>query len=306
LIRAVSASGYQLIQLANGAFSIHANAYGEKMHPGLGPAAEAELLYVLQLKIRDRMQRHAGDFVVWDVGLGAAANALTLLRLTRDLSCPLRLVSFDDTSSPLEFALTHAEKLGYLNGYEIFVKELLRTRCIEFADGARTVRWEFNLGDFPAWCAQALERRAPARRVSDQQSQRAEAVPGAPHAIIFDAFSPAKNPGMWTLPLFENLFRRLDPKRPCNLTTYSRSTMLRVTLLLAGFFVGRGVATGLKEETTVAANTLALIDAPLDCRWLERARRSDSAEPLLEPLYRRAPLSPATWEKLRAHPQFQP
>jgi tRNA U34 5-methylaminomethyl-2-thiouridine-forming methyltransferase MnmC len=128
----------------------------------------------------------------------------------------------------------------------------------------------------------------------------------SPHAILFDAFSPAKNPAMWTLPLFTNLFRLLDPARPCNLTTYSRSTMLRVALLLAGFFVGPGVPSGMKEETTVAANCLSLLDTPLDRRWLERARRSDSAAPMREPIYRRAPLSQESWETLRAHPQFMP
>src|ERR1700759_225602 len=81
----------------------------------------------------------------------------------------------------------------------------------------------------------------------------------APHAILFDAFSPAKNPAMWTAELFANLFRCLDPKRACAMPTYSRSTMLRVTLLLAGFFVGVGHATGEKEETTIAANQLSLL-----------------------------------------------
>jgi tRNA U34 5-methylaminomethyl-2-thiouridine-forming methyltransferase MnmC len=109
---------------------------------------------------------------------------------------------------------------------------------------------------------------------------------------------------MWTLPLFTNLFRLLDPARPCALTTYSRSTMLRVTLLVAGFFVGRGLPTGSKEETTVAANSLSLLDEPLDRKWLERARRSDSAEPLHEAVYRRAPLAPGSWEKLHQHEQF--
>ncbi len=111
---------------------------------------------------------------------------------------------------------------------------------------------------------------------------------------------------MWTAPLFANLYRLLDPQRPCALATYSRSTLLRATLLVAGFFVGAGHATGEKEETTIAANTLALIAEPLDRRWLGRARRSTSAEPLAEPAYRQARLSPATWEKLREHPQFQP
>jgi hypothetical protein len=110
---------------------------------------------------------------------------------------------------------------------------------------------------------------------------------------------------MWTASLFADLYRCLDPKRPCAMPTYSRSTMLRVTLLLAGFFVGAGHATGEKEETTIAANTLELLEEPLSRDWLERARRSRSAEPLWEPVYRQAHLSNETWEKLLRHPQFQ-
>jgi hypothetical protein len=96
----------------------------------------------------------------------------------------------------------------------------------------------------------------------------------------------------------------LDPKRPCALPTYSRSTMLRVTLLLAGFFVGKGHATGEKEETTIAANQRELVREPLDLRWLRRARNSTSAEPLWTPVYRQARLSSETWERLIRHPQF--
>jgi hypothetical protein len=80
--------------------------------------------------------------------------------------------------------------------------------------------------------------------------------------------------------------------------------MLRVTLLLAGFFVGVGHATGEKEETTIAANTPVLISEPLDAKWLQRAHRSGSSEPMWEPVYRQSKLSVETWEKLRRHPQF--
>lgn len=295
------ADEYKLVPLPNGTHAVHATSYDEKMHPGLGPAAEAEALYVRQLRIRERMQAHAGEFVVWDVGLGAAANALTLLRLTRDLPGPLRLVSFDDTSGPLEFALAHPEELGYFHGYDATVRALITNRSLTFNDGARRVEWEFQLGDFPAW----LERRSPTRPVAAPAPEPAGSATGAPHAIFFDAFSPAKNPAMWTLPVFTNLFRRLDPSRACSLTTYSRSTMIRATLLRAGFFVGRGIPTGWKEETTVAANALALLDAPLDKSWLERARRSDSAEPLYEAVHRKAALSARSWAELQAHPQFQ-
>lgn len=283
----VSAPGYSLVTLANGVRSIRSHAEAETFHPVIGPAAEAEALYVRQLRLRERLAAHEGEFVIWDVGLGAAANALTVLRATCDLPCRLRLVSFDHTLEPLRFALQHAEELGYFGGYGEWVAELLAVGRMERAHQAQSVRWEVFVADFPAWL-----RAAP------------PAVP-APHAILFDAFSPAKNPEMWTLPLFTQLFRRLDPMRPCAMPTYSRATLLRVTWLLAGFFVGVGHATGEKEETTLAANTLDLLNEPLDRKWLDRARRSTSAEPLHEAKYRQAPLSAETWERLRTHPQFR-
>ena len=317
---------YQLVQLANGAKTLFSSSYGEKMHPGPGPQAEAELLYVRQLKIRERLRNHSGEFVIWDVGLGAAANAIAALRATREIPGQLRLVSFDNTTEPLKFALKNAAALGYLAGYENQITKLLEvgtaqrgvpanSQCVEFQIGKLKVDWEFQIGDFPA----LLESRAgvpPAQRARQREQEAASLSPGAgrrdarpalpaPHAIFYDAFSPAKNPAMWTLPLFGNLFQALDPARPCALTTYSRSTMIRATLLLAGFFVGVGHATGLKEETTVVANTLDLIAEPLDSRWLERTCRSHSAEPLREPVYSRAPPSPPTLEKMRRHPQFQ-
>jgi tRNA U34 5-methylaminomethyl-2-thiouridine-forming methyltransferase MnmC len=280
---------YQIVQLSNGEKTLFSASFGEKLHPGLGPAAEAELLYVRQLKIRERLSAHRGEFVIWDVGLGAAANAVVALRATRDLSGELRLDSFDHTREPLAFALKNAAALGYLAGYEPQIAELLQDGRVQFQNGKLAVTWEFHLADFPGLLKS---------QISNLKS------PAAPHAIFYDAFSPAKNPAMWTLPVFENLFRALDPARACALTTYSRSTMIRATLLLAGFYVGVGRATGRKEETTIAANSLDLIAEPLDARWLERAARSDSAEPLRGPVYSRSPISPATVEKLRQHPQF--
>ena len=45
-------------------------------------------------------------------------------------------------------------------------------------------------------------------------------------------------------------------------------------------------------------------DEPLDGKWLKRAHRSTSAEPLWTPEYRQARMSEETWEKLQKHPQF--
>ena len=304
--------GYKLVQLANGAHCVHSLAYGETMHPGLGPVAEAEALYVRQLKLRERLQSHTGEFVISDIGLGAAANALTVLRATRDLPCLIRIISFDDTAEPLAFALENAASLGYFNGYEEPTAQLLKNREVKFTDGARDIVWQFHLGDFPALIARSSRGNEALNSNQGIENSNQSEPPHVgcyklwpPHVILFDAFSPARNPAMWTLPLFTNLFHLLDPQRPCAMATYSRSTMFRVTLLLAGFFVGRGHATGAKEETTLAANTIELINEPLDRTWLQRVHRSKSAEPLHEPVYRQASLSAENWEKLERHPQFK-
>ena len=258
-------AGYRLVKLAGGVHSVHSIAERETFHPVIGPVAEAEALYVRQLKLPERMSHHEGEFVIWDVGLGAAANVLTVLRSTAvTTKCPVRIISFDWTLEPLEFALKNAAMLGYFGGYETACAELLKNHETRFNDGQREITWQFHKGDFPTLIAQSQQQKDDPRFT-------------APHAILFDAFSPAKNPTMWTQPLFAQIFSKLDAARPCALPTYSRSTLLRVSLLLAGFYVGAGHATGEKEETTIAANSMELINAPLDAKWLQRVRISTSA-----------------------------
>jgi hypothetical protein len=279
---------YQLVELANGAVSVRSVAHQETFHPVVGPAAEAESLYLQPFK-RITARLHGRVAVIWDVGLGAAGNALSVLRANPPL--PLALVSFDSTSEPLQFALDHAERLPYLFPFQSFLRELLVTGQVRIQDGLRQVDWRFHQGDFPSLLDAVLSGQAPP-------------LP-PPNLILFDPFSPAKNPAMWTLPLFQRLFRCLDCSQPCLLSTYSRSTALRVTLLRAGFFVGRGGATGEKEETTLAANELGLLDRALDGSWLKRARVSTSAEPMIEPQYQQLPISESTWAQLQNHPQFK-
>src|SRR2546428_10083463 len=104
-------AGYQIVKLASGVHSVHSLAHRETFHPVIGPVAEAEALYVRQLRLRERLREHTGELVIWDIGLGAAANALTVLRATQDIPCAIRLLSFDATLEPLEFGLRHTAEL---------------------------------------------------------------------------------------------------------------------------------------------------------------------------------------------------
>ena len=115
--------------------------------------------------------------------------------------------------------------------------------------------------------------------------------------VYFDPFSPASNPDMWTEAVLSRVRRHC--REDALLLTYSAATPTRVTLLLAGFYVGAGVSTGTKGETTVASPRLEALDLPLGARWLERWKRSSSRAP------HGAPLTPEAEARVLAHPQWR-
>jgi tRNA U34 5-methylaminomethyl-2-thiouridine-forming methyltransferase MnmC len=272
---------FEIVTVASGARTLRSRAHGETFHPVVGPMREARGLHVEQQQLVERAGEVEGAFVIWDVGLGAAANAVAVLEAFRGFSGAARveLHSFDSTSAPLAFAVTHAEALEYVAAHRATIGQLLDTGLAH--DGA--VEWRLHRGDF-----RALLDAAP-----------------APHAILFDPYSPRANPELWTLEHFTALVARLDPARPCLWSNYTRSTAVRVTLLLGGFYVGHGAATGEKDQTTLASNTRELLTAPLDRAWLQRVRRSTAAAPLRENAAP-GPISESDWEALLAHPQFAP
>lgn len=279
-------TSFRVVPLASGGWSIQDEVSGETFHPVIGPKAEAEALYVRQLELVRRFQE-AGSLTLWDVGLGGAANPLAVLESLRQERGRVRILSFDRTTAPLACALENARVLEYPIGWEKQLVRLMKDGRVNFEVGQLEIEWTLDVVDFPG-------------AVADPKAEGWE----KPNAILFDAFSPARNPEMWTLPLFRRMRELVGISPPCAMPTYSRSTLLRATWLLAGFYVGRGCATGEKEETTVAANDPSLLGELLDRKWLDRCRRSTSAEPMVEPVYGQRPLSAKSWEALCAHPQF--
>ena len=284
---------FELVPLAGGVNSLRSLANGQTFHPVVGPAAEAEAVHVAGTRLVERANAlPAGHcLVIWDVGLGAAANALAAVRaLQAGYRHPeeVMLFSFDHSLEALRFAVDQAETLDYPLGFEPALRALLETGGVDIPVGETTIFWRVVCSDFPATLAH------PRRFFF------------APHAVFFDPYSPAVNPEMWTLETFAALYGRTNAAHPCLLTTYTRSTSVRVALLLAGWGVGIGGATGEKDETTVAANALELLERPLDRQWLEKkVYASTNAAPLRAGTgYTRGPISEEDFEKLRAHPQF--
>ena len=288
---------FELVELAGGVKSLRSLANGQTFHPVIGPVAEARAVHVAGTRLVERANAH-GDrehFFIWDVGLGAAANALTAaeaLVAGYQEAGNIILLSFDHSLDALSFALANREALVYPIPYADKIEEVLEGSLtgisLPLSERGAIIMWQAHVQDFPSLLAEPEGY-------------------GAPHAIFYDPYSPTANPEMWTLETFTALYGHLHPKVPCLLTTYTRSTAVRVTLLLAGFHVGVGGATGEKDETTVATNTPDLLDAPLTRRWLEKkVYASTNAAPLRAASggYTRGPISEEDYARLQAHAQF--
>lgn len=274
--------GFELVALRSGATSLRCLDHNETFHPVTGPLAEANILHVDQQRLRERAALTApgGRFVVWDVGLGAAANATAVITALAGSVAQVELHSFDITRAPLHFALENAEALSYPLLYRDAIEQLLATGI---AQPSPNISWFFHEGDF--------------------KEKVGEGRP-APAAVIYDPYSPKGNVDMWTLDHFTRLRSRLDSQIPSLLTNYTRSTAVRVTLLLAGFYVGVGCLIGDKAETTVASNTLDLIERPLDREWLVKAWVSRNGAPMRGMSYQTELITPEDFAVLEKHPQF--
>jgi tRNA U34 5-methylaminomethyl-2-thiouridine-forming methyltransferase MnmC len=268
---------FELVTLRNGARAVRHLGHGEVMHPATGPWQEAQRLYVEQPRLAERLSTPGEPLVIHDVGLGAATNAVAALTCARGLGearqRALELVSFEVDLAPLRLALADAEGFSFLRPFQEAAEALMREGHWE----APGVRWRLHLGDARG---------------------HLEGLPRA-DLVFFDPFSPASNPEMWTVPVLKRVRAACrEDGEGARLLTYSAATPTRVTLLLAGFFVGAGLSTGTKGETTVGATRLGALEAPLGERWLERWRRSSARAPHGEPL------TPELEARVLSHPQW--
>lgn len=249
---------FEIVRTKMGAVSIRNCLVNEIMHNPVGPWAEANALYIDQSGLRDRLATPSTEpLEVFDVGLGAAANALATLACLETAQRPLHLISFEKDLELLRFALAHSEHFDHFRGFEGPIDELLERSIWK----NEKVTWELRHGEF-------LD-------LIDQEPTRV-------HVVFYDPYSPKMNQEMWTTECFRKLYSRSrgPSEGGTSLFTYTRATPVRAALIAAGFFVGRGLATGLKPETTVASTNFRDLKEPLGEDWRTRWRRSHVRYPL--------------------------
>jgi tRNA U34 5-methylaminomethyl-2-thiouridine-forming methyltransferase MnmC len=255
---------FNLLTHANGTHTLVDRENGQAMHSRIGPEAEANLVYAERARIEEKLRGDRSSVVLYDVGMGTGANVLAVLeRIRADSECrgELRVFSFETKPEGLRTALMRIDDFPILRPWVSELHLLLENGHTDIPLGPVRVTWRLCVGDFFEAIA---EGRDPTK----------VGVP-PPNFVFFDFYSPKVVPELWTREKF-TLLRRKIAENPASLFTYSSATPVRMNLLLAGFFVGEGVSTGVKNETTVAATSFDLLERPLGKDWLRKLETSTS------------------------------
>jgi queuine tRNA-ribosyltransferase len=274
---------YELHKAWEGFSSIRQISSGEIMHSRTDPMEEARQVYVEQLDLAERLREKSPEpLVVWDVGLGGAANAMAAIecyeaeRATR----ALQIISFENDLDPLRLAVANIEQFPYLRPNSL---DAILTNG-EWRSPDQQITWTLRPGDFP----ETMNHAPP------------------PDVIFYDMFSSRTSADLWTARIFRRLFD-LCRGRATELFTYTCSTANRAAFLAAGFAVARGRNAGEKVETTIAMTPAALRPASsrqrdlLSRDWLAKWERSAAKFPTDV-----APNERIAFEKIiRDHEQFR-
>jgi queuine tRNA-ribosyltransferase len=307
---------YEIHRSAQGFYSIRQLSSGEVMHSVNTPSEEAQRLYIEQSCLATRLVVGRIDFddgierggrennlardnllmqhsasadalVIWDVGLGAAFNAMAAIHCFEQCYAgsdenalrQLHLVSFECDLDPLTLAADNPDCFFHLR--HAAPMTILKSGTWKHASGL--LRWELHRGDF---------------------RERLESAP-IPDFIFYDPFSFKTDSALWTPETFARIFNRCAPKS-AELYTYSASTAVRVALLSAGFFVAEGIGTGPKAATTIAFTRATgggehpLAPPLLGRPWLTRWQRSHAKSPPTLTHEEKSDFE----KRIETHPQF--
>jgi queuine tRNA-ribosyltransferase len=283
---------YEVHKAWEGFASIRQISSGEIMHSRTAPMVEARELYIEQsrlaelLKVSGDEDPKSAPLVIWDVGLGAAANAMAAISCYETQAGvgpvrPLQIISFENDLDSLRLAFRHNRDFPYLRH---------SGPAAVLAEG----KWQSRRHPGLSWLL-----------VPGNFREVMAHAPAPPDLIFYDMFSTKTSGDQWTATTFRRVFEACAG-RAAELFTYTCSTANRVALLAAGFFVARGRNAGEKLETTIALTPAAFHRSRTEGRdmlssdWLKKWDRSAAKFPdEIHPEQRSA------FEKvIRGHEQF--
>jgi tRNA U34 5-methylaminomethyl-2-thiouridine-forming methyltransferase MnmC len=207
-------SGYQEVLTEDGSTTLYSEKFAEACHSLAGARAETLLHYIHGCEIPQKAL--AENLSILEVGLGLGVGLLTTWEMTKALPAKIHFLSLEIDPELVKWF--HAE----YEAHPLFQDPKFSFEIL--VGDARPTLPEYASEKKPQW-----------------------------NAIYQDAFSPKRNPALWTCEWFTLL--KENSAEDVILSTYSASSSIRKSLTHAGWKLSSGEKFGQKRTSTRARLT---------------------------------------------------
>lgn len=217
-------NNYRWITTEDGSQTLHSDLYGEACHSTTGAKTETLLHYLEGCEVKTRLNCFS-EFQILEVGFGLGLGFLTTLEVLGDVH-PWHFVSMEIDPDLVKWFLEEYKEIPVIKN-----AKWSNPHLVEAESG--NVKLSIVVGD-------ARVELAPYFETHHFNF----------HAIFQDAFSPKRNPHLWTVEWFTLL--KKHSHQDCILSTYSASSSIRKSLLESGWVISKGHKFGPKRSSTRA------------------------------------------------------
>jgi tRNA U34 5-methylaminomethyl-2-thiouridine-forming methyltransferase MnmC len=226
-------NNYDLIKTGDGSYSLFSYLFQELMHTESGAYEEALLKHVIPSKI---LESKKSEVTILDIGFGLGYNVLAVL----NEFCSINKKPFINIISlEIDPSISFWMNKIRFNDRRDFIYDSIKNAL---------TNGNYYNGDWYSFRVIFGDARIACRQLVGKSIIL--------DAVFHDAFSPGKNPELWSLDFFKNIHSLLSFDGI--LTTYSSALQIRNALAKAGFNIGRGPTTGKKRESTIASKGKAI------------------------------------------------
>ena len=217
----------EAIRCKDGSWTLRNEEVGESYHTPLGAAMEAREKFAAACDLPARAAK--GKVVILDVCYGLGYNTAAALESIRgsDQSCEVAVYGLESDRTIVKDALGIP--------FPFADKELFSSLAEGFEDDCS--------------CFAAQRDGVSLRVLIGDARERIHEVPHEADVVFFDAFSPRRQPEMWTARFFSDIFEKCADDAV--LVTYSCARRVRENMREAGFIVEDGPVVGRRGPATV-------------------------------------------------------
>lgn len=214
---------HQWVETGDGTYTLYSERFQEACHSTTGAKAETVLHYLKGCQVEEKILHQ--DITILEVGFGLGLGFITTLEVLKDASHRFHFISLEIDGDLVKWVFD-----------DLASKNILTH--IQFSDSLASA--DFKGGTLKVLLGDARKTLPCFLEKSDLKID----------VIYQDAFSPKKNPTLWTTEWFELLRSHSNPS--VNLSTYSASSSIRKSLITAGWKLHKGEKFGPKRTSTRA------------------------------------------------------